>query len=92
MSLEIQWQAPVLTLAGILDRNTVPALWQRRAGFKGLDTLAVSGLDKVDTAGLAMLLELCEQYPDTKVIGASGRLKKLAELGDLDAILPIEHA
>ncbi|WP_115720018.1 STAS domain-containing protein [Gallaecimonas mangrovi] len=92
MSLDIQWQKPVLSLAGTLDRNTTPTLWQRRGSWSGLETVSVSGLDKVDTAGLAVLLALCERYPGTKVVGASERLKKLAQLGDLDAILPIEQA
>ncbi|EKE71479.1 STAS domain-containing protein [Gallaecimonas xiamenensis] len=92
MSLDIRWQSPELQLAGTLDRNTVPGLWQRRASFVGLKTLAVNGLDKVDTAGLAVLLDLCERYPEVRVTGASERLKKLAELGDLEDILPIEHS
>ncbi|MED5523608.1 STAS domain-containing protein [Gallaecimonas pentaromativorans] len=92
MSLDIQWQQPVLTLAGTLDRNTVPALWKRRGSWDGLKTISVEALDKVDTAGLAILLALTERYPAAQVRGASERLKKLAELGDLDAILPIEQA
>lgn len=89
MSLSIDWQAPVLTLSGDLDRNTVPLLWQQRHNYADLATVDVAALARVDTAGLAMLLTLCEQHDKAQVRGASERLRKLAELGNLNRIIPL---
>ncbi len=86
--LEIQWQAPVLTLSGELSRDTVPQLWQGLGGYGKIETLALAGLIQVDTAGLAMLVTLWERHPGLVMTGASQRLRKLAELGDLQEILP----
>ena len=57
----------VLVLAGRLDRAGAPALWKQALplldGARGLDLSAVTG---VDSAGLALVAELCAR------LGGSG--------------------
>ncbi|WP_341502894.1 STAS domain-containing protein [Gallaecimonas sp. GXIMD4217] len=86
--LNIHWQAPVLTLAGELSRHTVPQLWQGLRQYGTIDRVVLDDLEQVDTAGLAMLVQLWEDNPGLILAGASQRLRKLAELGDLLEILP----
>jgi len=49
----------VLAITGPLERAAVPALWRALpASLDGVDTLDVTAVPRVDSAGLALLAEL----------------------------------
>jgi len=58
-ALSWEHQPPRLILRGDLDRETLLPLWnQRRTLMNQVKTLDVAGLQRVDSAGLAMLVHL----------------------------------
>ncbi|MBU1436713.1 MAG: STAS domain-containing protein [Gammaproteobacteria bacterium] len=94
--LEIKQNGAVLQFVGELNCNTVVAHWP----FKLMATLPkqaefdLSGLQHVDTAGLAWLIQ---QMAKAKQLGISLKFKKmpeqlrsLASVSDVLALLPTE--
>lgn len=93
---QLSWKREgcTLILAGELDGNTVEPLWQARAeAMSGVQAFELSGLTRVDTAGLALLIHLVafarKQGSEVILQGASDRLQTLVKLYNLpDGLLP----
>ncbi|EKK5269873.1 lipid asymmetry maintenance protein MlaB [Cronobacter dublinensis] len=96
MSTELHWerQASQLRLRGTLDRETLMPLWeQRQSATDGVQRIDLSGLTRVDTAGLALLVQLVAltQTGGRRVAldGMSENLTTLAKLYNLpESLLP----
>ncbi|MFC3551973.1 lipid asymmetry maintenance protein MlaB [Lysobacter cavernae] len=74
-----------LAFAGTLDRAAVAGLWtQLRASGAGLHRLDLSAVDAVDSAGLALLAELCARGERPDVIGSPPGLAELRAAYRLD--------
>lgn len=87
-------QGETLLLAGPLDRESLLPLWQQRdLLLRGKRVLDLSGLARVDSAGLALLTHLYQQQQDATedfiLVGASDRLRTLIALYNLTEILPL---
>lgn len=84
----------IITLVGLIDRNTVPELLKGirldKLNFEQL-TIDMSGVDKVDTAGLAWILKVkahAERSGQTLALKqVPTQLVRLAELGGVDSLL-----
>ncbi|QTF10283.1 lipid asymmetry maintenance protein MlaB [Brenneria izadpanahii] len=96
-ALSWQSQQSTLVLSGGLNRETLLPLWQQRDMLLAdKTTLDVSGLSRVDSAGLALLIHFYYQRSlkggELKIVGAGDRLKTLIALYNLDEIIPVEPA
>ncbi|EHD23448.1 MULTISPECIES: lipid asymmetry maintenance protein MlaB [Brenneria] len=96
MANALSWQSQQSTLlvAGALDRETLSPLWRQRDKLLAdKTTLDVSGLDRVDSSGLALLIHFyhqrLQQGVELKIIGAGDRLKTLIALYNLNEIIPV---
>lgn len=96
MKGQLSWerQPPRLILRGELDRETLLPLWnQRQTLMADVNTVDVAGLERVDSAGLAMLVhlrELAEQSGRSLcVTGMTDRLSTLIALYNLQDIIPV---
>jgi phospholipid transport system transporter-binding protein len=94
MSEPLRWQrtASTLALSGKLDRDTLLALWrQRDTAMVGIDTIDVAALDRVDSAGLALLVHLREivraQGSTPCFSGITDKLQSLITLYNLQQII-----
>nr|WP_024966674.1 lipid asymmetry maintenance protein MlaB [Pantoea sp. IMH] len=94
MSDHLSWQSEgnQLRLAGVLERETLLALWEARYGvMKQIDTIDVSALSRVDSAGLALLVHLqqiAQQQGNTlKFSGITDKLHSLISLYNLQQII-----
>ncbi|MFS2221307.1 lipid asymmetry maintenance protein MlaB [Pantoea sp. B65] len=90
----LSWQveASTLRLQGELDRETLLALWQQRETLSSaIDTIDVSALDRVDSAGLALLVHLrqiLQQQGKTPLFtGVTDKLLSLITLYNLQQII-----
>lgn len=99
MAEELNWvsQQQTLLLHGELDRETLLPLWQQRETLLADKTaIDVAQLQRVDSAGLALLLHLREQRRqhgvELKIFGATERLQTLITLYNLPAIMPVDSA
>lgn len=94
MADELSWhtQGQTLILRGELDRDTLPTLWQQHQGLlDGIRFLDVSGLKRVDSAGVALMLHFYHQQQRGATLALTGvtdRLRTLIALYKLQAILP----
>lgn len=95
MAESLSWQArgDTLILRGELDRVTLQPFWaQRDAALQGMRFLDVSQLDRVDSAGLALMLHVCSQQAQRgetlKLTGVTEKLSTLITLYNLHNILP----
>jgi len=95
MAETLSWQTEhqTLLLRGELDRVTLLALWeQREDALRDIHLLDVSRLDRVDSAGVAMLLHLCAQQAQRgialRLTGVTEKLRILITLYNLHNILP----
>lgn len=95
MSEALRWesQPPRLTLHGELDRETLVAFWDvRKTLMAGVTCLDVSGLARVDSSGLALLVHLREeasqQGTSLTIAGITDRLRTLIALYNLQDIIP----
>ncbi|RPH20836.1 lipid asymmetry maintenance protein MlaB [Buttiauxella warmboldiae] len=96
MADELNWQREAVTLhlTGELDSDTVGPLWQQREQIMaGTKVLNLSGLTRVDTSGLALLIHLVafarRQNVEIQLQGASENLQTLTKLYNLpEEILP----
>ncbi|OAN16547.1 anti-sigma B factor antagonist [Photobacterium jeanii] len=63
---EVKWQKRAdgdYCLSGRLERDTVSAFWRQRAAWLPTEsqvTLDLSAVERVDSAGMVMLLHLCQ--------------------------------
>lgn len=94
MGESLRWQrdASTLLLSGELDRDTLLSLWQQRETLiKDVQTINVAALERVDTAGLALLVHLREiaraQGITPRFSGISDKLQSLITLYNLQQII-----
>lgn len=94
MTEQLNWQvdAATLRLRGELDRETLLSLWeQRETVMAQIDTIDVSALDRVDSAGLALLVHLRQilqqQGKNPLFIGVTDKLRSLITLYNLQQII-----
>ena len=94
MSSELQWQqqASALRLTGKLDHETLLPLWnQRNNVMQGISEMDLSGLSRVDSAGLALLVHLQDivrrQGTQLTFSGISDKLQSLIALYNLQHII-----
>ncbi|QLK59678.1 lipid asymmetry maintenance protein MlaB [Enterobacteriaceae bacterium Kacie_13] len=95
MSDALRWecQPPLLTLQGCLDRETLLPVWDaRKSLLAGVTRLDVSGLVRVDSSGLALLVHLrqeaSQQGGSLTLEGVTDRLSTLIALYNLQDIIP----
>ncbi|HEY0211685.1 lipid asymmetry maintenance protein MlaB [Acerihabitans sp.] len=95
MAETLSWQAEDdrLVLRGELDRVTLLPFWeQREQALQGIRFLDVSRLDRVDSAGVALMLHLCEMQVRRggmlRLTGVTEKLRTLITLYNLHNILP----
>jgi len=93
----LSWQseATTLRLSGVLDRETLLPLWQQRASLLAeKSTLDVAGLERVDSAGLALLVNLVgqqqQQGKPLQLAGVSQQLNTLIGLYNLEPLLALD--
>lgn len=94
MTQQLNWHvdAATLRLQGELDRETLLSLWeQRETVMTQIDTIDVSALDRVDSAGLALLVHLRQilrqQGKSPLFIGVTDKLRTLITLYNLQQII-----
>ncbi|OQP35336.1 MULTISPECIES: lipid asymmetry maintenance protein MlaB [Pantoea] len=94
MHESLRWQrdASTLSLYGELNRDTLLALWQQRETLiDKAEIIDVSGLARVDSAGLALLVHLREiaraQGVTPRFSGISEKLQSLITLYNLQQII-----
>ncbi|NIF34458.1 lipid asymmetry maintenance protein MlaB [Enterobacter sp. Cy-643] len=99
MAEELSWKqdGTTLYLFGELDGATVKPLWQQREKVvAGINLFELSGLTRVDTAGLALLIHLANlvtrQGRQIELQGASDNLRTLAQLYNLPEALLLHLA
>lgn len=90
--LSWQGQGETLFLRGELDRDTLLPLWHRRESLlSGVRFLDVSGLRRVDSAGVALILQFyyqqCQQGASLTLTGVTDRLLALIALYNLQDVL-----
>ncbi|MEE5091192.1 STAS domain-containing protein [Xanthomonas euvesicatoria] len=77
----VQRTGDTLVIAGVLDRAAVTAAWPRAiAQLDGARTLDLSGVQRLDSAGVAMLAELAarlRQAGSGEVVGEASGLDEL---------------
>lgn len=76
-------------LSGSLDRDTVPAFWHQRSKWMPHDKqliLDLADLSRVDSAGMVMLLHLCQQL---KQAGSSVMLQNIPD--QLNTLFRLSH-
>ena len=99
MSLSYSQQGERLVLQGELSRNTIPAMWQKRQQWlqAGLNNatlnIDLAGVERVDSAGVAMLLrlkgELQQQQCELCIVAANPQLRAIAEVSGASEILQL---
>lgn len=85
MTAALTWekQGETLALKGELDRDTLLSFWNaRQQQMSAVQTVDVSGLSHVDSAGLAMLVRLRGERPEAPFVlsGVSANLQMLMSL------------
>lgn len=76
-----------LVFAGALSVESVPALWSQLAGLRaGVRRLDLSGVTRLDSAGLALLVELADRA-GLEVDGQPPGLAELRQAYRLDPAL-----
>lgn len=77
-----------LVFSGVLDRDAVPALWGRCAAWSnGITQLDLSAVERVDSAGVALLAELAARTGADEVLGEPAGLAELRRAYRLGATL-----
>ncbi|TEA26528.1 STAS domain-containing protein [Candidatus Schmidhempelia bombi] len=88
MSL-IYWQQQddVLYLKGVLDRSTLNQIWQQDSTlFDTIANIDVTELTRVDSAGLALLVNYCLNF-NLQLIGINAQLRTLIQLYNLEKVI-----
>lgn len=97
MAQQFSWQrsGDVLRLQGVLEEETLAPLWEaRHEATSGLRVIELNGLERVDTAGLALLIQLValvkKQGVALRMEGGSENLMTLAKLYNLpENLMPL---
>ncbi|QIQ22497.1 STAS domain-containing protein [Zophobihabitans entericus] len=91
MSQSVQWQKQqqTLVLSGVLDRNTLNTIWQETDIAQNMQSIDVSALTRVDSAGLALLAYYCTHH-DIALRGVSSQLSTLIELYNLSTVIKVQ--
>ncbi|MTD27880.1 lipid asymmetry maintenance protein MlaB [Erwinia sorbitola] len=94
MSDQLRWEVETdnLRLFGELERETLLPLWQQRdAVMQWVETIDVSGLERVDSGGLALLVHLrqiaIKRGKVPQFIGITDKLSSLITLYNLQKII-----
>lgn len=95
-SLSWSTDSSLLCLTGELERETLRPLWQQRETLMHqVETIDVSRLDRVDSAGLALLVHLrqiaLKSGKAPRFIGIPDKLRSLIALYNLQDIITDEH-
>lgn len=82
----------LLRLQGELDQDYLVPLWEaREAATQGVETIDLSAVSRVDTAGVALLIHLVDrirrQGRQVKIVGASEKMRTLVQLYNLPSKL-----
>lgn len=78
----------VLAFAGTLSRDAVPALWRTAQPLAaGATRIDLTGVDRIDSAGLAMLAALSSQAGGADIVGDPAGLSELRAAYRLDPAL-----
>lgn len=96
MSMQLNWtrNGERLALQGELDQGTLNSLWQEQAqAMQNVSVIDLSGVSRVDTAGLALLIHFIEQAKQSgqavRLDSVSENLRTLVQLYNLpDGLLP----
>ncbi|WP_312947820.1 lipid asymmetry maintenance protein MlaB [Superficieibacter sp.] len=96
MTPQLNWtrDGKMLSLHGELDQDVLTALWEaRQEATQGVSVIELSGITRVDTAGLALLIHLTalirEQGRSVCFSGMSENLLTLTQLYNLpDELIP----
>lgn len=90
MTPQLSWSrdGERLVLLGELDQDVLNPLWHARAeAMKGVTTIDLQGVTRVDTAGVALLVHLVElgkkQGAEVTLLGVSENVSTLAALYNL---------
>ncbi|MGI3474225.1 lipid asymmetry maintenance protein MlaB [Providencia stuartii] len=94
MSHELTWEksSSALLLSGTLGRDSLLVFWEKRKSLLAeVEQIDVSGLEHVDSTGLAMLVrlkgELATEKRSLKIVGMSDNLTTLMELYGVKSLL-----
>lgn len=92
MADQLRWtrSGERLALEGELDQDVLNALWEARAeALNGVDVIDLTGIARVDTAGVALLVHLVafarKQGRTVVLEGISDKVRTLAQLYNLPA-------
>ncbi|UWM63748.1 lipid asymmetry maintenance protein MlaB [Enterobacter sp. CP102] len=96
MQQQLSWsrEGETLLLSGELDQDLLNPLWDaRNEAMKGVTLIDLSGVSRVDTAGVALLVHLVaagkKQGISVVLAGASDNVMTLAQLYNLpEDVLP----
>ena len=95
MSESLSWMqtGDTLALSGELDQDVLLPLWEIREAVKGITSIDLSRVSRVDTGGLALLLHLIDlakkQGNNVTLQGVNDKVYTLAKLYNLPAdVLP----
>ena len=93
IDFELQ-QDGVLRLQGALTRSSIPAIWrrwQREVLTQKVTTVDVSEVESVDTAGVALLLEIVKagKTQTLNCLGANQQLKQIAAVSGVEGVLSL---
>lgn len=87
-------EGDILSLSGELDQDVLKPLWEARVEtMKGVTSIDLSGVSRVDTAGVALLVHLIasgkQQGTAVSFTGMSDNVRTLAQLYNLpEDVLP----
>ena len=90
MSESLSWMqtGDTLALSGELDQDVLLPLWEiREEAVKGITSIDLSRVSRVDTGGLALLLHLIDFRPDMALTACPANLPASRALSDLSARL-----
>ncbi|RUO76283.1 sulfate transporter [Idiomarina seosinensis] len=93
VDFELQ-QDGVLRLQGELTRSSIPAIWrrwQREVLTQSITKVDVSNVESVDTAGVALLLEIVKagEAQTLDCLGANQQLKQIAAVSGVEGVLSL---
>lgn len=83
-----------LQLRGVLTRATIPTIWkrwQKDIATQQVEAVDVSAVSNVDTAGVALLLELVkrQQRSSIQCVGANEQMKQIAAVSGVKDVLSL---
>ena len=77
-----------LYLEGVLDFDNAAGVHEGSSGwFEDVEGLDLGGIERIDSAGLAVIIDWKRQHPWLKFGRVPPQLKSLARLSDVDELL-----